>query len=167
MAVQKKAKQPAERKGAGKEQALLKKPRRKARVERLLKKREPLLVENTKKSLFIRGHRTSELTNDTLKDFAMLCKPHSKALQRKNEILPFEDCKSIEFLSEKNDSSLFAFASHTKKRPHNLILVCANPMLLVLCCAHCCLCIITILTLSLALSLSAGSIVRWRGSRYG
>lgn len=79
-------------------------------------------MENTKKSLFIRGHRTSQVTNDTLKDLAMLCKPHSKALQRKNEILPFEDCKSIEFLSEKNDCSLFAFASHTKKRPHNLIL---------------------------------------------
>ena len=54
---------------------------------------------------------------------ALLCKPHSKTLQRKNEILPFEDCKSIEFLAEKNDCSLFAFASHTKKRPHNLILV--------------------------------------------
>lgn len=109
-----------------KEQPLLKKPRRKARVERILKKREPLLVENTKKSIFIRGHRTSQITNDTLKDLAMLCKPHSKALQRKNEILPFEDCKSIEFLSEKNDCSLFAFASHTKKRPHNLILVCTD-----------------------------------------
>lgn len=120
MAIQKKEKKDVERK----EQPLLKKPRRKARVERLLKKREPLLVENTKKSLFIRGHRTSQITNDTLKDLAMLCKPHSKALQRKNEILPFEDCKSIEFLSEKNDCSLFAFASHTKKRPHNLILVC-------------------------------------------
>lgn len=120
MAIQKKGKKTVEKK----EQPLLKKPRRKARVERILKKREPLLVENTKKSLFIRGHRTSQITNDTLKDLAMLCKPHSKALQRKNEILPFEDCKSIEFLSEKNDCSLFAFASHTKKRPHNLILVC-------------------------------------------
>jgi hypothetical protein len=55
-----------------KEQPLLKKPRRKARVERLLKKRAPLLVENTKKALFIRGHRTSQVTNDTLKDLVCL-----------------------------------------------------------------------------------------------
>jgi hypothetical protein len=64
MAPQKKPKQAVQKKA----QPLIKKPRRKARVERILKKREPLLVENTKKSIFIRGHRTSQITNDTLKD---------------------------------------------------------------------------------------------------
>ena len=54
--------------GGKNEQTVIKKPRMKARVERLLKKREPLIVENTKKSLFIRGHKTSQFINDTLKD---------------------------------------------------------------------------------------------------
>lgn len=110
------------KKESGRNELHLKKPKRKARVERMLKKKEPLIVENTKKALFIRGHNTSQVTNVILKDLAMLCKPYSKALQRKNEIFPFEDCQSLEFLSTKNDCSLFAFGSHTKKRPHNLIL---------------------------------------------
>ena len=41
---------------------------------------------------------------------------------RKNDFLPFDDTTSLEFLSVKNESPLFAFASHTKKRPNNLIL---------------------------------------------
>ena len=34
---------------------------------------------------------------------------------------PFEDQTSLEFMSQKNDASLFAFGSHSKKRPHNLV----------------------------------------------
>ena len=40
---------------------------------------------------------------------------------KKNDIKPFDDFKQFEFLSQKNDNSLFCFASHTKKRPHNLV----------------------------------------------
>jgi ribosome production factor 2 len=43
-------------------------------------------------------------------------------LSRKNEIRPFEDTSSLEFLMDKNECALFCFASHSKKRPHNLIL---------------------------------------------
>ena len=39
-----------------------------------------------------------------------------------NEVLPFEDANSLEFLASKNDCSLFALGSHSKKRPHNLVL---------------------------------------------
>lgn len=45
-----------------------------------------------------------------------------KVLQRRNDIHPFEDASSIEFLCEKNDCGAFAFASHSKKRPNNLVL---------------------------------------------
>lgn len=97
--------------------------KRKHSVERILKKREPQIVENTKKALIFKGHATSQLICDLLTDIACLTKPHCKSLNRKNEILPFEDANSIEFLAGKADASLFAMGSHTKKRPHNLILV--------------------------------------------
>lgn len=44
-------------------------------------------------------------------------------LNRKNEIRPFEDVSSLEFLLDKNDCALFAVGTHNKKRPLNLILV--------------------------------------------
>lgn len=47
--------------------------------------------------------------------------PHSRLFKRRNDKRPFEDLSSVEFLSERNDCSLFAFANHSKKRPHNLI----------------------------------------------
>lgn len=49
-------------------------------------------------------------------------KPHGKILNRPNDILPFENITPVEEFSRKNDASLFMFASHNKKRPHNLIL---------------------------------------------
>lgn len=96
--------------------------KRKPRVERLMKKQGPLEVENTKKVLIFRGHKTSQQVVDVMRDIAMISKPHCKMLDKKNEILPFEDANSIEFLTTKNDTSLFAMGSHTKKRPHNLVL---------------------------------------------
>lgn len=44
-------------------------------------------------------------------------------LNRKNEIRPFEDVSSLEFLLDKNDCALFAVGTHNKKRPLNLIMV--------------------------------------------
>lgn len=49
-------------------------------------------------------------------------KPHCKSLQRKNMTRPFEDQTSVEFLSSRNDTSLFVYGAHSKKRPHNLVL---------------------------------------------
>ncbi|KAG4220762.1 hypothetical protein PC116_g30759, partial [Phytophthora cactorum] len=39
---------------------------------------------------------------------------------KKNAIHPFEDPASLEFFSEKNDTSLLVFGSSSKKRPHTL-----------------------------------------------
>ncbi len=71
-------------------------------------------------------------------------RPDSVLFQRHNDLHPFEDQvsasqlpalilfinyherlyvqSSIEYLCKTNDTSLFAVGSHTKKRPHNLIL---------------------------------------------
>lgn len=43
-------------------------------------------------------------------------------LSKKNDIRPFENVNSIEFLSQKNDCSLFMIGSHSKKRPNNFVL---------------------------------------------
>lgn len=86
------------------------------------KKGESLINEKVKNTLFLKGKSTSQIVNDALKDLQLLAKPYCKALNRKNEILPFEDANSLEFLSLKNDCSLFLLGSHTKKRPHNLVM---------------------------------------------
>jgi ribosome production factor 2 len=41
---------------------------------------------------------------------------------RKNILRPFDDSKPLEYLSEKNDSSLIVFGSSSKKRPYSLIM---------------------------------------------
>jgi ribosome production factor 2 len=81
------------------------------------------LIEKVKKTLFIKGRTSSQIMNDVLKDLSLLAKPNCKTLQRNNDITPFEDANSLEFLGPKNDCGLFAFASHNKKRPNNLVLV--------------------------------------------
>jgi ribosome production factor 2 len=96
--------------------------RRKARIERLMKSREPQLVEHTKSVLVLKGHKVSEIVRGVLLDIAELTKPNNNHFSRKNEILPFEDINSLEFLCEKNQCSLFCLGSHTKKRPDNIVL---------------------------------------------
>ena len=90
------------------------------RKKKELENKSPI---KTKRVLILKGNQTSQIITDVLQDISLLFKPNCKHLTRKNDILPFEDINSIEFLSQKNDCSLFAMGSHSKKRPHNLILV--------------------------------------------
>merc|ERR1712168_991280 len=46
----------------------------------------------------------------------------SKMLQNRDQMLPFEDILPLEGLAQKHDASLFAYTSHNKKRPNNLVL---------------------------------------------
>ena len=43
-------------------------------------------------------------------------------MSKKNNIRPFDEVNSLEFLSQKNDCSLFMVGSHSKKRPQNLVM---------------------------------------------
>nr|CAB3265689.1 ribosome production factor 2 homolog [Phallusia mammillata] len=92
------------------------------RHKRILKARLPKVHENDKKSLFIRGGNTSETVTSVLKDLYALKKPNATLFRKRNITRPFENATSIEFLSKMNDASLFMFGSHSKKRPHNLVI---------------------------------------------
>lgn len=79
--------------------------------------------------------RTRAHTDGVLVHITLVCaqhqmqSPHAKMLNRKNpNALPFDDASSIEFLLEKNHCGLFAVASHSKKRPDNIVMVrsCAH-----------------------------------------
>ncbi|KAL3802980.1 hypothetical protein HJC23_011603 [Cyclotella cryptica] len=96
----------------------------KARVARYLKTTEPQLVEGAKASLLLKGIRCSDSMATVLKDLRSVQSPHAKLLTKSNMIVPFDDAgtQSLEFLTTKNDASLFAMASHNKKRPNNLVL---------------------------------------------
>lgn len=92
------------------------------RFRRMLKAREPRVHELVKPHLSLKGPKTSAVVTAALKDLHKLHQPESKMLQRNNLTRPFEDQSSVEFLCQANDCGLFAYGSHSKKRPHNLIL---------------------------------------------
>ena len=96
----------------------------KARIARYLKTTESQLVEGARGSLLLKGIKCSDAMSTVLKDMRAVQSPHAKLLSKNNMILPFEDegQQSLEFLSTKNDASLFALASHNKKRPNNLVM---------------------------------------------
>ncbi|ETV97808.1 hypothetical protein H310_09157 [Aphanomyces invadans] len=108
-------------KGNKKERPVIKAKRQKASVARAVKNKEAKLVENTKQLLVLRGNKTNESVNQLLRDLKMIKAPDAKVLSKKNELHPFDDPNSIEFLTHKNDTSLFVLGSSTKKRPNNII----------------------------------------------
>mmetsp|Transcript_7845 Transcript_7845/g.11206 ORF Transcript_7845/g.11206 Transcript_7845/m.11206 type:complete len:386 (-) Transcript_7845:610-1767(-) len=98
----------------------------KARVTRYLQEHaESKLIEGPKSILLLKGIRCSQSMNTVLKDLRSMAAPHAKLLSKQNAITPIADesgRQSLEFLTTKNDCSLFAMASHNQKRPNNLIL---------------------------------------------
>jgi ribosome production factor 2 len=93
-----------------------------ARVQRYLKSTESKLKEDGKNTLLLKGIKASEAMSRVLQELRALQAPRVKLLNKKNQIVPFEDQQSLEFLSTKNDCALFAVASHNKKRPNNLVI---------------------------------------------
>jgi ribosome production factor 2 len=90
------------------------------RGTRALFKKESKAIENKKAAMFVRGVKCSQLVQDCMKDLNTLKKPDTIAYNKKNDIRPFEDAKSLEFYGKKMDASLFVFGSHNKKRPNNM-----------------------------------------------
>ncbi|CAG0895611.1 unnamed protein product [Darwinula stevensoni] len=92
------------------------------RAKRALVRREPQLIENPKNAMFLRGSNCSQLVVDCMKDLVALKKPLATYFNRRNEIRPMEDVTPLESFGKQHDCSLFAMGSHSKKRPHNLII---------------------------------------------
>lgn len=92
------------------------------RGKKALESREPKRFEDEKEICLIRGSNCNHQIVKLMKDIYVLKKPNSHFLGHKNNNFhPFEDQSNIEFLCKKNDSGLFMFGSHSKKRPNNLV----------------------------------------------
>ncbi|KAL2009970.1 hypothetical protein VTN00DRAFT_5777 [Thermoascus crustaceus] len=94
------------------------------RTARILKAREPKLIEPPKRTLLLHGTKCPMPLQTVLKTFHGLTTPHSVLFHKKNEnIHPFESTESIEFLANKNDCGIVVFGSSNKKRPNCVTLV--------------------------------------------
>lgn len=98
------------------------------RARRFLENRAPKLQENAKKTLLLCGTKSSSVLKQILSDLHAIKKGSEgeaiKLTHKNSNIRPFEGGGEapLEFLSQKTDCSLFAFGSHSKKRPNNLVL---------------------------------------------
>mmetsp|Transcript_15350 Transcript_15350/g.25027 ORF Transcript_15350/g.25027 Transcript_15350/m.25027 type:complete len:323 (+) Transcript_15350:50-1018(+) len=96
--------------------------RKRGHIIRREKSRQAQVVERSKKCLLIRGLKTG-FGLDFLRDVKKVRGSEDTILfSKKNDLHPFDDETKVEFLCQKNDIGLFAFASHSKKRPNNMVL---------------------------------------------
>ncbi|BCR90748.1 rRNA-binding ribosome biosynthesis protein RPF2 [Aspergillus chevalieri] len=94
------------------------------RTARLLKAKEPQLVEGPKRTLLLHGSKCPTPVHTILKTFHSLTKPNSVLFHKKNEnIRPFESTESLEFLANKNEAGVVVFGSSSKKRPNCITLM--------------------------------------------
>ncbi|OQD76962.1 hypothetical protein PENDEC_c003G01193 [Penicillium decumbens] len=93
------------------------------RTARILKAREPRLIEGPKRTLILHGTKCPQALDTVLKTFHSLTKPNSVLFHKKNEnVHPFEGTESLEFLANKNECGLVVFGSSNKKRPNAVVL---------------------------------------------
>lgn len=88
---------------------------------KILEDKEPKFVENRKKSLFIKGRKSSQTLNLIWDELIKFRRDELEKYSRKNDILPFENIEDVQHFCQKQDCSLFLFFSHNKRRPNNLI----------------------------------------------
>ncbi|GBG33863.1 Ribosome production factor 2-like [Hondaea fermentalgiana] len=97
--------------------------RKRGHVLRRQKALEPKVHELEKKCLLVRGSKVGPYGLELLRDLRRLRGADNTTLfSRKNDVLPFEDETRMEFLCGKNDCGVFALATHSKKRPNNVVL---------------------------------------------
>merc|ERR1711934_1133566 len=88
-----------------------------------LESKMPKAVEDPKVSVLLNTNNSSELMRMVLNDLHLTRKEYSKKLSKKNNIENiFDKPNDIEYICEKNDTSLFAYTTDTKKKPMNLLM---------------------------------------------
>jgi len=92
------------------------------RGKKILRDREPKIVEDAKTSLVVRGSKCSESVRQLLQDLHTVRQPLSTLFMRKHPEHPFEDVGKLEHMCNKFDHGLFLFGSSSKKRPFRLII---------------------------------------------
>jgi len=75
-----------------------------------------------KRTLLVRGNKTSEITTAFLKDMKIIKHEGTTYYSRRHDVHPFESATEIEHYCKSTDSSLFMFASNSKKRPNNIVI---------------------------------------------
>jgi len=103
-------------------QVLGKRAPKTTRGRRIVKRREPQIVEDPKTALLIRGNKCSNDVQVFLRNLHRLRAPLAQLFMRPHNEHPFEEVERLEKLCSQNDHSLFAFGSSSKKRPFRLIL---------------------------------------------
>eukprot|EP00927_Polykrikos_kofoidii_P035201 TRINITY_DN2978_c0_g1_i2.p1 TRINITY_DN2978_c0_g1~~TRINITY_DN2978_c0_g1_i2.p1 ORF type:complete len:355 (+),score=70.96 TRINITY_DN2978_c0_g1_i2:89-1153(+) len=102
-------------------QAIGKRVPKTAKGRRILRKREPQVVEDPKTALIIRGTKCTNETTVFLRELFALRRSLSTLFMQKHAVHPFEDHTAIEKFCTKSDHNLFVFGSSSKKRPFRVI----------------------------------------------
>lgn len=88
----------------------------------MLISREPHVIEGPKKTLVLKGRRTTETVRQFLEDIYALKKPDALKLRKKNDICIFENATPVEQFCKKHETPIFVMGSHSKKRPNNVVI---------------------------------------------
>ena len=93
------------------------------RIRRYYESKLPVLNETGKMAMIIKGVKANATVMEFLKDIVAIKQPFCKRLFKRNDITPFEQSgmDSIQFLSQKNECSMFLFGQSVKKRPNSVV----------------------------------------------
>ena len=78
--------------------------------------------EGPKRTLFLYGRKRSNIVKSFMRDLHVFKKPDAFMCKRNNDVTIFENVVPVEQMCKKFETPLFVLGSHSKKRPHNLVL---------------------------------------------
>lgn len=81
---------------------------------KILEKKSAKLIENPKRSIILKGKKSSETLNQLMRELHLMrgSEMSQLLLKKTHDVLPFEDASIIERTSVKYDCSLFVVGSH-------------------------------------------------------